>query len=99
MCSSDLIPWARMNGNWIQSLKDFGFKLAAMALKDDSVNVSDACLKRESKLAILLGNEGNGLSEAVISNCDYTVLIPMRNGVNSLNVAAASAIAFWELHL
>ena len=93
------IPRARMGADWIDFLKSQGFKLAAMALNADSMPVSEPALKRENRLAIILGNEGKGLSEGVLARCDYTVLIPMRRGVDSLNVAAASAIAFWETAL
>ena len=93
------IPWARMGTEWMNFLKARAFRLAAMALSADSVPVSEPALKRAERLAIVLGNEGKGLSESVIAECDDTVLIPMRRGVDSLNVAAASAIAFWELAL
>lgn len=93
------IPWTRMGADWIDFLKSRDFKLVAMALKADSTPISDPALKREARLAIVLGNEGRGLSEDVIDRCDYTALIPMRRGVDSLNVAAASAIAFWETAL
>lgn len=93
------IPWARMGTDWMNFLKARAFRLAAMALSADSVPVSEPALKRAERLAIVLGNEGKGLSESVIAECDDTVLIPMRRGVDSLNVAAASAIAFWELAL
>ncbi len=92
-----MIPWARMKTNRFSDLKAYGFKLAAMALNNQSVSVCDAVLKRTEKLAIVLGNEGKGLSSEAIEQCDFTVLIPMHNGVDSLNVAAASAIAFWEM--
>ena len=78
-------------------LQKLGFKSAAMALRDDSIPIDDARLRAEDKLAILLGTEGDGLSPSTIANCDYTVRIPMSHGVDSLNVAAASAVAFWEL--
>ena len=78
-------------------LKDWGFKTAAMALSDQAVNIDDAALMAEDKLAIILGTEGDGLSTSTIANCDYTVCIPMSHGVDSLNVAAASAVAFWQL--
>ena len=78
-------------------LKSMGFKTAAMALKEDSVDVDDAALMQEDKLAIILGTEGDGLAQTTIANCDYTVCIPMSHGVDSLNVAAASAVAFWQL--
>ena len=74
-----------------------GFKTAAMALKDDSISLSDPVLKAQEKLALVLGTEGDGLCDQTICDCDYTVRIPMAPGVDSLNVAAASAVAFWEL--
>lgn len=97
------IPWTFIddintdNASVIDTLKNLGFKTAAMALKDNSVNINDSNLLSEDKLAIILGTEGDGLSEATISSCDYTVCIPMFHQVDSLNVATASAIAFWEL--
>ena len=78
-------------------LKELGFVTVAMALKRDSLSVTDPRLKAAKKLAIVLGNEGDGLAEDTIAACDYTVCIPMKHGVDSLNVAAASAVAFWEL--
>lgn len=78
-------------------LKEMGFKTCAMALTDDSVSISDKKLKNEEKLAIILGTEGTGLSKETIALCDYTAKIPMSHGVDSLNVAAASAVAFWQL--
>lgn len=78
-------------------LRSLGFKTAAMALSDDSVSIDDARLHAEEKLAIILGTEGDGLAASTIADCDYTVKIPMSHGVDSLNVAAASAVAFWEL--
>ena len=74
-----------------------GFKTAAMALSDNSVSINDPELMKEEKLAIILGTEGDGLAETTIADCDYTVKIPMSHGVDSLNVAAASAVAFWQL--
>lgn len=74
-----------------------GFKTAAMALRDDSVGIDDKALRSEEKLAVILGTEGDGLASQTIADCDYTVKIPMSHGVDSLNVAAASAVAFWEL--
>ena len=74
-----------------------GFQTAALALSDDSVSIDDKRLREEKKLAIILGTEGDGLAEQTIAECDYTVKIPMTHGVDSLNVAAASAVAFWEL--
>lgn len=81
----------------INILRDLGFKTCAMALSDDSVSIADERLKKEEKLAIILGTEGDGLSKGTIAKCDYTVRIPMSHGVDSLNVAAASAVAFWQL--
>ena len=78
-------------------LREMGFKTAAFALKDDSVGIDDPQLMSEEKLAILLGTEGDGLATETIADCDYTVKIPMSHGVDSLNVAAASAVAFWQL--
>ena len=78
-------------------LQKLGFKTAAMALRDDSVSIDDAGLMAEDKLAVVLGTEGDGLGGTTIADCDYTVKIPMAHGVDSLNVAAASAVAFWQL--
>ncbi len=78
-------------------LRDLGFATAAMALSDDAVPLDDPTLNREERLAILLGTEGDGLARDTIAGCDYTVRIPMRHNVDSLNVAAASAVAFWQL--
>lgn len=95
------IPWTRIEGSWpydgVSLLHDLGFKLAAMALSDDSLALDDPRLAAEGRLAIVLGTEGDGLAPATIAQCDYTVRIPMHHGVDSLNVAAASAVAFWEL--
>lgn len=98
------IPWTFLgseDSEWpdagMKFLQKLGFKSAAMALRDDSIPIDDARLRTEDKLAILLGTEGDGLSPSTIANCDYTVRIPMSHGVDSLNVAAASAVAFWEL--
>ncbi len=96
-----ILPWAILPScpiydNYIDLLHDHGFTVAAMALKDSSLPPSAPELKNSRKLALVLGNEGFGLSDEVINNCDYTVMIPMQRGVDSLNVAAASAIAFWE---
>lgn len=94
------IPWA-YTGDWPEAgmaqLRDRGFKTAALALSDDSVSIDDPKLMAEEKLALLLGSEGDGLTDTTIANCDYTVKIPMYHGVDSLNVAAASAVAFWQL--
>ena len=78
-------------------LKEQGFQTVAIALRDDTVNIDDPGLHKEEKLAIVLGTEGEGLASQTIASCDYTVKIPMSHGVDSLNVAAASAVAFWEL--
>lgn len=78
-------------------LKEQGFQMVAMALRDDTVNIDNPGLHKEEKLAIVLGTEGEGLTSQTIASCDYTVKIPMSHGVDSLNVAAASAVAFWEL--
>lgn len=98
------VPWTYIgteNNFWPQQgfeqLKQLGFKTAAMALTDKSVSIKDPSVCTEEKLAIILGTEGEGLDEQTIANCDYTVKIPMSHGVDSLNVAAASAVAFWQL--
>lgn len=90
------VPWAFLQRP-IGYLRELGFKSAAMALKEDTLSIADPRLKEEPKLAILLGTEGEGLTDAAIAQCDYTVKIPMYHGVDSLNVAAASAVAFFEL--
>lgn len=96
-----LIPWTFLDEKWkengVEYLRSLGFATASMALCDDSVSISDPGLKQEEKLAIILGTEGDGLSAKTIADSDYTVKIPMSPGVDSLNVAAASAVAFWEL--
>lgn len=98
------IPWTYFDHKitaWpqqgMQLLHDFGFQTAAMALSDSSISINAAQLKEAEKLAIVLGTEGDGLASSTIAQCDYTVKIPMAHGVDSLNVAAASAVAFWEL--
>lgn len=92
------IPWTYLpSDHYMTLLKELGFKTVAMALREDSYSIDDPTLKTESKLAILLGTEGEGLKNETIASCDYTVMIPMTHGVDSLNVAAASAVAFWEL--
>ena len=99
------IPWTflgnRRDPGWPQPgldlLRRSGFKTAAMALKKESVSISDPLLLEEPKLAVVLGTEGEGLAAETIADCDYTVMIPMYHGVDSLNVAAASAVAFWQL--
>lgn len=98
------IPWTRIGEqaeDWPErgtaQLQRLGFRTAAMALKDDSLSMDDPKLLHEEKLAVILGTEGDGLAASTIARCDYTVRIPMSHGVDSLNVAAASAVAFWEL--
>ncbi len=83
--------------SYITELQNSGFKTVAFALRDDSISINDPILAKEEKLAIILGTEGEGLKDSTLACCDYTVKIPMSHGVDSLNVAAASAIAFWEL--
>lgn len=83
--------------SYVTELKNHGFKTVAFALRDDSISINDPLLALEEKLAIILGTEGEGLKDSTLATCDYTVKIPMSHGVDSLNVAAASAIAFWEL--
>ncbi len=98
------VPWTRIgehHTDWPEAgmarLRTLGFKTCAMALRDDSVSIDDKRLAAEDKLAIILGTEGDGLAGGTIADCDYTVRIPMSHGVDSLNVAAAGAVAFWEL--
>lgn len=96
------VPWTFLEGTeWPQHgmelLSGLGFKTAAMALSDESVRIDDPRLMAEDRLALILGTEGDGLAEKTIADCDYTVRIPMAHGVDSLNVAAASAVAFWQL--
>lgn len=98
------IPWARIGDKttpWPESglslIKSFGFKTVAMALSNESIPIDDPQLMSEPHLAIVLGTEGDGLSKKTIAECDYTVCIPMQNNVDSLNVAAAGALAFWQL--
>ena len=98
------VPWTRIGSdphNWARDgvplLHELGFTTAAMALSDDSIALDDARLKSCDRLALVFGTEGDGLAESTISCCDYTVRIPMEHGVDSLNVAASSAVAFWEL--
>lgn len=100
------IPWARIGNSpdhWPQAgltqLRQLGFKTAAMALSDTAVSIEDPVLMAEEKLAIILGTEGDGLKSQTIAQCDYTVKIPMSHHVDSLNVAAASAVAFWQLRV
>lgn len=91
------VPWTYLGEDGIRDLRRLGFKTAAMALKSDSLPIYDPRLKEIDKLAIVLGTEGDGLAAGTIADCDYTVLIPMSHGVDSLNVAAASAVAFYQL--
>lgn len=93
------VPWTFLGEDGINELRALGFKTAAMALKSDSLPIYDPRLAAEEKLAIVLGTEGDGLAVKTIADCDYTVLIPMSHGVDSLNVAAASAVAFYQLGL
>lgn len=97
------IPWTFVDNSVIwpeegmKILRELEFKTAAMALKEDSASIDDPELMKEDKLAVILGTEGDGLAPETIADCDYTVMIPMSHGVDSLNVAAASAVAFWQL--
>ncbi len=93
------IPWTYLPQDrpWIELLHELGFKTAAMALSDNSVRIDDPCLAGIYRLAVVLGTEGDGLAKSTIAGCDYTVRIPMSHGVDSLNVAAASAVAFYQL--
>ncbi|MFQ9516611.1 MAG: TrmH family RNA methyltransferase [Eubacterium sp.] len=95
------IPWTYLNSESSQTdihlLHNLGFKTAAMALNNNTISIDDPQLMSEEKLAIVLGTEGDGLTPSTIADCDYTVCIPMSHGVDSLNVAAASAVAFWQL--
>lgn len=98
------IPWTYLDNESVKGstsntnkLHELGFKTAAMALSEDSVSIDNSDLMAEEKLAIILGTEGEGLAKSTIDDCDYTVCIPMSHGVDSLNVAAASAVAFWQL--
>lgn len=98
MGSVFLVPWTWMDEGY-NALRELGFKTAAMALTDNSVSLDDPCLKKIDKLALIMGTEGDGLPADTISEADYVVRIPMKHGVDSLNVAAASAVAFWELRV
>ena len=98
------VPWTYLentetgNGmHYVKMLQTLGFKTAALALRKDTVSISDPCLHKEEKLAVILGAEGDGLTDETIDLSDYTIKIPMAHGVDSLNVAAASAVAFWQL--
>lgn len=96
MGSTFLVPWTWLNGP-IQQLNDLGFRTAAMALTDQSVPIDHPALREEERLAIIMGTEGDGLAQSVIDAADHVVRIPMSHQVDSLNVAAAAALAFWEL--
>lgn len=98
------VPWGvigESQADWrergVKLLQSHGFKTAAMALNENSVNIDDEALMKEERIAVILGTEGTGLAKSTIENSDYTVMIPMQNGVDSLNVAAAGVIAFWQL--
>ena len=92
------MPWTYIDGDgWVERLREMWFKTAALALRNDTVKLNDEGLAAEEKLAVVLGTEGDGLAPETAAECDYTVRIPMANGVDSLNVAAASAVAFWQL--
>lgn len=100
------VPWTYLENtetgkglHYVKMLQTLGFKTAALALRKDTVSISDPCLRREEKLAVILGAEGDGLTDETIDLSDYTIRIPMAHGVDSLNVAACSAVAFWELAL
>ncbi len=95
------IPWTYFpkGADWTNQLHQLGYKTVAMALKEDSLDIYDPRLQQEDKLAVVLGTEGDGLAAETIAHCDYTVRIPMSHGVDSLNVAAASAVAFYQLGL
>ena len=96
-----LVPWTYLpeEGDWTGTLREMGFVTAAMALRQDSLRLDDPRLLGAEKLAVVLGTEGDGLADGTIAQCDYTVMIPMTHGVDSLNVAAASAVAFYQLGL
>jgi tRNA G18 (ribose-2'-O)-methylase SpoU len=94
------MPWTYLyssSPDYISELQKSGFACAAMALRNDTVKINDPRLMSEKRLAVILGTEGEGLKESTIDACDYTIKIPMSHGVDSLNVAAASAVAFWQL--
>lgn len=91
------VPWAYLGENWSDELHALGFKTAAMALRNNTVSIKDPVLRSCEKLAVILGTEGDGLMSSTIDSADFTIKIPMTHGVDSLNVAAASAVAFWQL--
>ena len=90
-----LVPWTWLDS--YEALRDLGFKMAAMALSDDSISLSDPILKQQDRLAVIMGTEGDGLPQQTIRDADFVVRIPMHHQVDSLNVAAAAAVTFWEL--
>ena len=95
-----LVPWTYLpEGDWTAALHDLGFTTVAMALREDSLRLDDPRLLSAEKLAVVLGTEGDGLADGTIAQCDHTVMIPMTHGVDSLNVAAAAAVAFYQLGL
>ena len=95
-----LVPWTYLpEGNWTALLRQQGFTTVAMALREDSLRLDDPRLLAAEKLAVVLGTEGDGLADGTIAQCDHTVMIPMTHGVDSLNVAAAAAVAFYQLGL
>ena len=91
------VPWTFLPEDWLEQLRRRGFQTAAMALSDGAISIEDPQLAAIDKLAVVLGTEGDGLAHTTVTACDYTVKIPMYHGVDSLNVAAASAVAFWQL--
>ncbi len=93
-----LVPWTWLDAP-IHTLHKYGFRTAAMALSEQSISLDDPCLRAEQRLAIIMGTEGDGLPHLTIAEADYTVRIPMAHGVDSLNVAAAAAVAFWQLRI
>ena len=98
MGSVFLVPWTWLDGT-LSDLARHGFRTAAMALTDDSISIADPVLTSEPRLAIVMGTEGEGLPPDTIAAADYVVRIPMAHGVDSLNVAAAAAVAFWQLRI
>ena len=100
MGSVFLVPWTWIDeSTCLETLGQIGFRTLALALTDRSISLDNPILKSEPRLAIILGTEGDGLPHQTIGNADYVVKIPMKHGVDSLNVAAASAVAFWQLRL
>ena len=93
------VPWTYLDEDWQVQLRELGFQTAALALREDSLSIADPRLGQAERLAVVLGTEGDGLASDTIARCDYTVRIPMSHGVDSLNVAAASAVAFYQLGL